>query len=207
MSDPGSTEPNELVFALCHEVGNLLAASRMQANLLTGAEDAASATRAAGTISQLASQMGSLISLIRAILTQPTGSPESLDPLDVLDELQRSVDESCEDRVRFNLRSAVDLPRAVIEGDALHHVLLIAVYSGLEDSGPSGIVSVSAASNSDELTFIVEAEGPDWQSGGALRGRMLAQIVADAVIGARGGRTRVYHRDGSNCVEFTVPTA
>jgi hypothetical protein len=164
--------------------------------------------------------MGSLVSLIRLILTQPVGSPESLDPLDVLDALRRTLDESCEERVRFNLRSAVDLPCAVIEGDALHHVLLIAIYSGLEDSDPSGIVSVSAVASPDELsdvgksdrksaelTFIVEAEGPDRQSGGALRGRVLAQIVADAVLEARGCRTKIYHRDGSNCVELTVPMA
>ena len=36
---------------------------------------------------------------------------------------------------------------------------------------------------------------------------VLAQFVADAVLEARGCRTKIYHRDGSNRVELTVPAA
>ncbi len=198
-------EATELVFALCHEIGNLLAASRMQADLLDSNSDSAEIGHAATTISDLSARMGSLVSLVRPILSEPSVSPPSVDALDLFEGLQHSLNESCEERVRFNLKSAVDLPRALIDPEPLHHLLLNAIYHGLEESEPSGVVVVAVRAEAGELKFSIEDPGPDRRDGGALRGRGLSEQIADVVLNARGGRIDRTRGSASNRVEVTVP--
>ena len=207
MSRREPSDRDDLVFALCHEVGNLLAATRMHTHTLDLDSDSREITQISETINELCSRIGSMLAQIRPLLSRPLGNAPHIDPLDVLDGLQRGLEESCAGRVRFDLKGAVDLPHAAFEPDPLHHVLLTVIYQALEDS--DGQVRVSVTRAGDTLRFAVRDESPpeDLGKGVALRGKALATSVADAILEARGGRLDVTGENGSQQLEIVVPIA
>src|SRR5439155_18905228 len=94
----------ELVAAVCHEVGNLLAGARLLAS-----------ERAPGRDGRIARSLGparALVALVPSLLPArtPRGAPVATEPLDVLGGLWRGIGAADETRVRIELRSAVDLP-------------------------------------------------------------------------------------------------
>lgn len=202
-----TSDREELVFALCHEVGNWLAAARMHTHLLDPDSNSGEIAQVVATLNELSARIHSLNAQIRPLLSAPADHVPHVDPLDVLDGLQGSLEESCTRRVRFDLKSAVDLPNAAIEPEPLHHVLLTAIYQALEDS--EGDVRVAATRASDALQFSIRYDGkPEPQPaapGPALRGRALATCVAAAILGPRGGTVRS-PADGAG-VEIEVPAA
>jgi signal transduction histidine kinase len=201
-------DQNELVFALGHEIGNLLAATRMHTHLIDGEASAQELASVATTIGELSSRMGSLLAQVRPLLSPTSPQPLSVDPLDVLDGVSSGIEESCEERVRFNLKSAVNLPSAEIDPEPLHHILVTAIYQALEESAPDGKVTVSTELSGGSLVFVVEGEGPLEEPGGAvLRGRALSHAVAQAIIQERGGKAAVSAQGGGSRFEVIVPAA
>jgi len=197
-------ETHELIFALCHEVSNWLAASRMLAGALVESRAPGRAAEAAARISQLASRTNSLVSLIRPLLAQPSGATESVDPLEIFDGVERSLDESCSDRVRFDRSTAPSCPRAAIAAEPLHHLLLTLIYNALEDSRPSGVVAVSIEVAPRKLTLALQARGPERRDLATLRGSALSDAVAARILNACGGRLSTTHRDGANRVSVEL---
>ena len=200
-----SPDPVELVFALGHEIANLLAAARMHTHLINADASAADLANVAATIAELSSRMGTLLAQIGPLLSSAPEISHPVGPSEVLDGLQRDVEESCEERVRFDTRSAAGLPKAAIDPDPLHHILLTLIYQALEESEPDGIVSVSVSASSESLVFAVDGEGPIEDDGtAALRGRTLAHAVADAILRKRGGEIEVRSSGDRSGVAVTV---
>ena len=132
----------DLVYALGHEIANLLAATRMHTHLIDADASATDLANVATTIGELSSRMGSLLAQIGPVLSSAPENSHPVGPSEVLEELRRDVAESCEERVRFDTESAAGLPRAAIDPDPLHHILLTLIYQALEESEPDGRVSV-----------------------------------------------------------------
>ncbi len=183
---------HELLLALCHEVGNLLAAARLHSHLLD--EDSAA------QISQLAGRAGSLVALVRPLLTPAPERSAPLAPRAVLAGLRRGLDDSDAAQVRIDVESAADLPDVAIDGETLHHLLLAQILAALEERGTAAPLRVAAEALGDGVAFVV-ADGPsaDAESEAPeLRGRALGRALAQTILGARGGRVEIQRRpDGA----------
>ena len=68
--DP-ATDSAALVFAMCHEISNLVAAMRLQAHLLDEELDARGLAVASLEIDDLSARTASLLALVRPVLTEP----------------------------------------------------------------------------------------------------------------------------------------
>jgi hypothetical protein len=180
-----STAPEELLFALCHELGNILAAIRLQSRSL----DAQSGAR----VSELTQRAGSLVALVRPLLSPPPASVPLLDPLELLEALRRGLDDAGGARVRIELASAVDLPGVAIEGETLHHLLMADLLAALENLPGGERLRLSAEASPDGVSFVLEAPGEAAPEAPALKltGCALTRALAAAVLGERGGGVAV----------------
>jgi signal transduction histidine kinase len=206
--DRALPEPMDLVLALGHEIGNLLAATRLHAHLIDADTAETELSNFSATIGELSARMGSLLAQIRPLVSPvPEGAP-NVDPIEVLDGVHRGIEESCDERVAIDLESAADLPMASIDPEPLHHILLTLIYQALEESEPAGKVAVSAFARADSIVFTVDDETKfEDVAGGALKGRALLHTVADAILRPRGGQIAVRSLGAGNRVELTVPAS
>ena len=207
-NDKAFSEPMDLVLALGHEIGNLLAATRLHTHLIDADTNATELSGISKTIGELASRMGSLLAQVRPLVSPVQEDPPSIDPVEVLDGVHRGIEESCDERVAVDLDSAAGLPMAAIDPEPLHHILLTLIYQALEESDPAGKVTVSVFAQADSIVFTVDDERKfEDVAGGALRGRALLHSVADAILGPRGGQIAASPLSAGNRVELTVSAA
>jgi hypothetical protein len=201
--------PRDLVFPLCHELGNLLAGTRLEASLLDAGMGAAELAAAAERISGVSARAGSLLAMVRPLLAPDAAAALPTDPLEVLDGLRRGLDESCDARVAIVLKSAAELPDVDLAPEVIHHLLLTAIFLGLEAGGPDGRVRVFAEAVAGRVAFLVEDEGPpdDFPEPPELRGRPLTHQIARTLLATLGGRLEVSRPEGRTRVAFAFPTA
>ena len=205
-NDQAHPEPAELVLALAHEIGNLLAATRLHAHLIDDDATAAELAKISATIGELSSRMGSLLAQIRPLVSPVPDRAPNIDPIEVLDGVRRGIEESCDQRVAVDLDSAAGLPMAVIDPEPLHHILLTSIYQALEESEPAGRVAVSAFARAESIVFAVDDESKfEALAGGALKGRALLQAVANAILRPRGAQIAIRSLGAGNRVELAVP--
>ena len=198
----------DLVLALGHEIGNLLAATRLHAHLIDAEMTAAELSEISATIGELSSRMGSLLAQIRPLVSPVSGDAPHVDLVGVLDGVRCGVEESCDARFAVDLESAAGLPMAAIDPEPLHHILLTSVYQALDESAPTGRVAVSAVAQAESIVFRVDGETEfEADAGSALRGRTLLCAVADAILRPRRGQIAVHSQGSGNRVELTVPAA
>jgi len=194
------------VLALAHEIGNLLAATRLHAHLIDDDATAAELAKISATIGELSSRMGSLLAQIRPLVSPVPDRAPNIDPIEVLDGVRRGIEESCDQRVAVDLDSAAGLPMAVIDPEPLHHILLTSIYQALEESEPAGRVAVSAFARAESIVFAVDDESKfEALAGGALKGRALLQAVANAILRPRGAQIAIRSLGAGNRVELAVP--
>jgi len=195
------TAPSELLFALCHEVGNILAAVRLHSQFV----DQESGAR----IAELTDRAGALVALARPLLSQAPSSVPTLDPLELLEALQRRLEGVGGARVRVELKSAADLPGVAVDGEMLQHLLLADLFAALENLPESGRVRVAAEPSPDGVAFVLEVPGEATldASPRTLTGRALTHALAAAILGERGGSLAVsgYGAGLRSC--FSVPAA
>jgi nitrogen-specific signal transduction histidine kinase len=202
------SEHTDLVLALGHEIGNLLAATRLHAHLIGADSTAKELSDISATIGELSSRMGSLLAQIRPLMSPSSEVAPHVDLVRVLDGVRCGVEESCDARVAVDLESAAGLPMAAIDPEPLHHILLTSIYQALEESAPTGRVVVSAVAQADSIAFRVDGETAlEADAGSALRGRALLLAVADAILRSRRGQIAAHPLGAGNRVELTVPVA
>jgi hypothetical protein len=191
----------ELLLALCHEVGNLLAAARLHSHLLD--EDSGA------QISQLAGRAGSLVALVRPLLTPAPERSAPLAPRAVLAGLRRGLDDSDASQVRIDVESAADLPDVAIDGETLHHLLLSQIFAALEERGIAAPLGVAAEARGDGVAFVIE-DGPSTDAeseAGGLHGPALGRALGRAILGARGGRVETQRRPDGARTAYVVRSA
>jgi nitrogen-specific signal transduction histidine kinase len=200
MTQPGGTtgganEPSstELVFAVCHELGNLLAGTRLEASLIDSETETNAYVRAAQRIESATARAGSLLASIRPLLDAEHCGIAAVDPLEVLAGLRSGLDASVDFRVAIDLKSAVELPRIRVPAEPLHHLLVSAIYYGLESGGEAGSVRVRAEADEEHVAFAVIDSGSLAATDGspALRGRRLLLAIATSLVAPAGGRVDV----------------
>ncbi|MBW2541112.1 MAG: hypothetical protein JRF15_03400 [Deltaproteobacteria bacterium] len=204
--DSALLEPMDLVFALGHEIGNLLAATRLHAHLIEAEMTEAELSEVSATIGELSSRMGSLLAQVRPLLSPVPGDVPHVDLVRVLDGVRCGVEESCDARVSVDLDSAAGLPMAAIDPEPLHHILLTSVYQALEESAPTGKVAVSVVERAQSIIFRVDGETEfEADADCALRGRTLLHAVANAILRPRRGQLAIRALGSGHRVELSVP--
>jgi hypothetical protein len=175
---------HELVFALCHEVGNLLAGVRLQADLLRSQEGLRLASHAA--------RAGSLVGLVRPLLDERRAACP-VDPVALLEGLRRDVDPS--EPVEIEPAAAQPLPALAGDAEALHHLLLAELRAALERAHEAGSpgVRLSCQRTDDGADLCVESAGgvADDEPPERLSGAALTRALAVALLARWGGRVRV----------------
>lgn len=196
----------DLVLALCHELGNLLAGVRLAADLLGRDEGA----RMAG----LAARAGSLAGLVPALLRAPDASP-SLDPALLLEGLRRDLDPS--EAVEIAAEAPETLPAVVGDAEALHHLLLAELRAALEDvrgtrGGPPRARAASAAvrlcleRTAEGVAVGIERPGAPPPDEPAVQpsGAALTRAIGASLLGRWSGRVALRTGAGRWCVVYEL---
>ncbi len=202
-------DPRELVFALCHEVRNLLTAVRLQAELLEGETQGAELALARERLLLLSARSGALLAQVPPLLSQPALG-ERVEPADAIAALRVGLFAPASERVDLELKSAALAPCVRIGGDLLHVLLITALFGALELAPGLARVRVSAEARDTGVVFRIEgpvrvASGGD--GGGELSGRQLELACADAILAPLGGRARVRVSDALRRCELELPAA
>jgi C4-dicarboxylate-specific signal transduction histidine kinase len=178
------------VLAICHEVGNLLAAARLSAHLLpgTGEDDKARAE----ALEDLAAQAGWLLSHVRPLLTDDPKSRIQVSPASVLDAVARALRDGSGAASGPEVQVPDELPEVQVDPDALHHVLLTLVRSCREAMEGGKEIVVSAQRRGKGVVFTVFDGAPRARSHHSRapsppRGRALALEIAHALAVRDGG--------------------
>lgn len=195
-----------LVFAVAHEVGNHLAAVRLEAHLLDEELGAHGLAKASLAIDGVAARSAPLLALLRPLLEpgRPRGSGG--DCARVVEGVKRQLEE--EGTAGLRIDTAIEEAAAgacpALEG---LHWLLVALVGSPEDlpadAGPirlvvarkEGGIVVALELPGDAMAEVVAAErqsanessGPGHGSASALRGRALAVALARVIVGDAGG--------------------
>jgi len=185
-----------LVLAICHEVGNLLAAARLAAHL-AGREPVAPDT-APVQIEDLAAEAGALLAQIRPLLARRPARTR-VAPEQLLKALERALADRAHGDVRLEVKIPRSLPDVDVDPDAFYHGLLTLALGALEATRPQGRVRVFAQRADGGVGFVVEDDGPPSDpEGSPSRGRGLALELVRRVARRCGGRaTRRPRRRGT----------
>jgi signal transduction histidine kinase len=198
----------ELVLAICHEVGNLLAAARLSAHLLPriGEEDKGMAE----ALEDLAAQAGWLLSHVRPLLTDDSESRIRVSPSSVLGAVARALRDGSGAASGPEVQVPEGLPDVRVDPDALHHVLLTLVRSGREamEGGKETVVSARHSKGGSVVFTVFDgaARARGGPSAAPPRGRALALEIARALaVRDRGAMTSRITSAGTE-VALAFPT-
>jgi len=197
-------ESAQLLRALGHEVGNLLAAIRLSAHLL-GVGEAGS--EAPADIEELAARAGVLLALIRPLLQDGESERACLDADELLAGLGRALEDHRKRSERLLITPpGTDLPAVRADPDALHHAFVALAVGALEASRSGGAVRVAALRQGDDLVLSVEDETESSVGDGDdLLGRSLDLRLVETVVSRDGGRLVVTAGAEGTRAEIVLP--
>jgi len=208
---PARGDPLRLARALCHELGNLLAAVRLSAYLAARERDREAVAENARDVDVAAAQAGAVLALLPPLLAPPEGPGGTADPGQVLHAVEATL------RRAPGLAARVDLEAAAgarpVRGDAevLHHLLVALALSAWEAGGPAAPeLAVRAEAARGGMLLAVEDAAGAWPQEEkdprrAPRGRALLAAVAATLAARWGGEVRVRPRPGGSRVEVRLP--
>jgi signal transduction histidine kinase len=195
-----------LLPAVAHELGNLLAATRLSAHLLPHEADAAARARSALQLEELAAEAGELAALLRPLAGERRGRVVELDAGRALAAARDALGAQA-GAARLALRApARPLPRARVDPDALHHALATLARAALAASAPAGAVVLSIGARAGRVVIEIADPAP-LARGPVLRGRALRARLADAVLRRSGGRVDVRSTRAGTRVRVSLPSA
>lgn len=203
----------DLVFAVCHEIGNLVAAIRLEAHLLDGDQTPLELARSSISIEDLSARVGALLTQIRPLL-DPADPVErgGIDPAAMLAHLAEVLSELGGAAVAVDLNSAGGLPRVVGDPERNNSLLVLLGLGALESASRGGQVSVRAGADDASKQVWIEitddgSEEPEldeWRTA-ARRGRALVLQVAEIVVEPMGGAIGCERQDGVNRMVLQLP--
>lgn len=207
-------EQRELVFALCHEIGNLVAAIRLEAHLIDGEGGELGLVRAAISIEDLSSRVGALLTQVRPLL-QPAPASEigTVTPTALLANLYDGFGDRGAGRARVEVGTGADLPSVIGDPERTNALLWLVALGALESVQLSGgTVRIDACARGGHIEIAVcddgapDSELADWRNA-AQRGRALVCQVAESLIHPLGGFVEVALEDGATRVALCLARA
>ena len=192
-------ERRTLVFALAHEIGNLVAAVRLEAHLLADEEDSLLVARSALTIEDLSARVGALLSLVRPLLEEPgTVDPGAIEVAALVQNARQVLEEHTRSGVRITVELEDGLSQVVGDPERMNALLQLLVLGAHESvlANGGGEVAIRARSADDKVEIEIDDDaGEDrevagWRDG-VLRSRVLVCRVAESVVASLGGAVDV----------------
>jgi signal transduction histidine kinase len=204
-------EARRLALALCHEIGNLVGAVRLQAHLLDSELSPKQLATSSVEIEDACARSSAWLSLMRPLLSDVSrGGEYGVLPAAALSALHYTLEACGEPGVDVSIECGKDLPEVAADPDTVQHLLLTLVFGAMEAARPRGQVSIRAVpgQDADEVCLVVEDDADDalgdWRQE-ILRGRSLACALADQILSRRGGRLEVGRSQGINRVALILP--
>lgn len=199
----------DLVAALCHDVGNLLAAVRLSAHLLSVDNAETDRISTSGDIEDLAVLAGALLAHVRPLLAGATIARVPVSPAEVLMALTRALKDRDLGGAALSIARGRNLPDVRVDPDALYHLLLTLVHGSLA-AAPDGRVRVSAKHIGRRVILSVSDDGrqvdlDEIRGGSTPSGRELAIRVADAVLRLMGGRASAELQRRGTRIDLFLP--
>jgi len=202
--------PEDLVRALCHDIGNLLAAVRLSAHLASTEIAETDRDSVSREIEDLAARAGALLAHVRPLLAGSHVARVRIAPAEVLTALTRALKDRKTGGAALSIAQGRNLPDVRVDPDALYHLLLTLVRGSLEAADPDGRVRVSAKHQGRRVILSVIDSGrqvdlDEIRWGLTPRGRELAVRVADAVLRLMGGRAAAELQRRGTRVDLFLP--
>jgi C4-dicarboxylate-specific signal transduction histidine kinase len=202
--------PEGLVRALCHDIGNLLAAVRLSAHLHSTEFAETDRVSVSKEIEDLAAQAGALLAHVRPLLAGPDVAGVAVSPAEVLTAVNRALKDREMGGAALSIAHGRNLPDVRVDPDALYHLLLTLVRGSLEAAAPNGRVRVSAKHQGRRVILSVIDNGRQMDLDGIRwelmpRGRELAVRVADAVLRLMGGRATAELQQRGTRIDLFLP--
>ncbi len=201
-----------LVFAMCHEISNLVAAVRLQAHLLDEDLNARGLAVASLEIDDLSARAASLLALVRPVLSAPRGDVPVVGASVIALGFERAMAEYGGRGFEIVYEPEQDLPEIRAESEVFHYILLNHAYGAMEAMGSEGKLRFSVAADAKEVVFAIEDHAAAdeqhltwWQA--SLRGRALESAVAYHILAKRGARFEVRRSGNCNRTEIAAPRA
>ena len=201
-------DAHELVFAVCHDVGNLLAAVRLQAHLLGDEAGPRALAQASVDVDDLSARAGALLAQIRPLLADGEDRRVEVPPAAVLAAVEATLLDEGLRGLTLEVQTESSMPHVSLDADALKSMLVCQVYGALETTKAPGKIVLSCGRDGDELVFGVEDDAADddldtWRTS-ARRGRPLACAVAAHILGRGGGRVSLQSRGTRRTLELRL---
>ena len=191
---------NELLFALCHEMGNLVGAIRLQAHLLDEEMAPKDLAIASVELDDLSARVSALLAHIRPLVSEQHRRADDVNVSDLFAGLVHSLEDVGSHGVALSTDPGEPGLSVHVDRDVVHHLLVSFAYVAVEAVRPSGSLRLSAESDGKCVALVLEDDGridedPAEWADQSLRGRPLLCAIADDVLGKRGGRIDA-RRDG-----------
>jgi signal transduction histidine kinase len=200
-----------LVFAMCHEISNLIGAVRLRAHLLNEDQGPRELGVASLEIDDLSARSSALLALFRPILSPPDEAEEIAAETVVLG-IERELEEHGGRGVELTVEAGHDLPALRANPEIYHYLLVSQLLGAIDAAGAGGSVRLVVEAREGEVVFAVEDSGEAddqmlewWKS--SLRGRVLGCALADHILSRRGGRFAVLREKESTRAEICAPRA
>lgn len=209
---PQPGDPVALALALCHEVGNLLAAARLSAYLVARETEPDQVLASAEDIETVATQAGAALAHIRPLLVGREAVRVHVDPGELLEAARRSLEQNSARAPEVEVRPAPELPDVRVDPDGLHHLLVTLVMAAWDATPDGTSVHMEACADGDTVVFAVEDDGRPYEAEKVdpqvgPRGRALALEVAATVVERWDGQVRVSLQSVGTRVEVRLPAA
>lgn len=208
---PAPRDSVDIVFAICHEVGNLVGAIRLNADLIDSEATVRELATLAVEIDDSSARIRSLLALVRPLLSVGSEVGAGVSPAALLSGVAECLAEYGGRGVAVEVEGGDDLSEVRGRPETLHHLLVTLACYAVEEARPHGHVKIRARPDASGGVLVhVEDDGtvdeslPERQRG-ALTGRALACAAADLLLDRVGGRVEVERRDGITEVVLRLP--
>lgn len=200
-----------LVFAMCHEISNLIGAVRLRAHMLNEDQGPRELAVASLEIDDLSARSSALLALIRPVLSPPDAI-EEIAAETIVVGVERALEEYGGRGVELSVEAGEELPAVRANPEVYHYLLLSQLLGAIEAVGAGGRVRLVVEPREGEVVFAVEdgAEADEqmlewWKS--TLRGRVLGCALADQILSKREGRFAVLRQADGTRAEICAPRA
>ncbi len=123
---------DDLVCALCHEIGNLVAAIRLNADLVDAEASPVELAAASVEIDDSSARIRSWLALVRPLLGRENGEEPGVSPAVLLAGIGEALEEHGGRGVEVGVEAEEGLSRVRGRPETLHHLIATLAYHAVE---------------------------------------------------------------------------
>jgi len=202
-----------LLFALCHEMGNLVGALRLQTHLLDHEMSPRDLVTARSEIDVLGARISALLALVHPLQAPKLpDAADAIDPDDVVSVVEHGLEPLVLPGVTLDFTRDGGGHRMRVDRNALQAIVSSFAHLAVEQVRPSGCVRVAVEPAGEGVALVVEDDGPidhsleSWADE-SLRGRTLLCALTAHVLSHGEGELHVSTSKSGSRVEIRLPEA